>query len=125
MEFPIKVALAQAILVLPEGPGWWYKPKLWTGFPAVRCPRSSGPGVAPEGRCAGLVRVATRRAGAAWRGTRSSGCRDSFSEGVALLRVVARHDGGVAAASVSCSDAVRASRMRLLPCLFAPRTRRD
>ncbi|MFJ2314924.1 DNA ligase [Streptomyces sp. NPDC087846] len=28
MEFPIKVALAQAIPVLPEGPGWWYEPKL-------------------------------------------------------------------------------------------------
>ncbi|MFJ2923096.1 DNA ligase [Streptomyces sp. NPDC087307] len=28
MEFPIKVALAHAIPVLPEGPGWWYEPKL-------------------------------------------------------------------------------------------------
>ncbi|MFJ7200713.1 MULTISPECIES: hypothetical protein [unclassified Streptomyces] len=28
MEFPIKVALAQAVPVLPEGPGWWYEPKL-------------------------------------------------------------------------------------------------
>ncbi|MFE7112907.1 DNA ligase [Streptomyces sp. NPDC057575] len=27
MEFPIKVALAQAVPVLPEGPGWWYEPK--------------------------------------------------------------------------------------------------
>ncbi|MFG2219423.1 MULTISPECIES: DUF6233 domain-containing protein [unclassified Streptomyces] len=25
---PTKVALAQAVLVLPEGPGWWYEPKL-------------------------------------------------------------------------------------------------
>ncbi|MEU6925531.1 hypothetical protein [Streptomyces sp. NPDC046631] len=28
MEFPIKVALAQSVPVLPEGPGWWYEPKL-------------------------------------------------------------------------------------------------
>ncbi|MGY3064443.1 ATP-dependent DNA ligase [Streptomyces sp. TE3672] len=28
MEFPIKVALAQAAPTLPEGPGWWYEPKL-------------------------------------------------------------------------------------------------
>ncbi|MFD7533660.1 hypothetical protein ACFV8E_39670 [Streptomyces sp. NPDC059849] len=27
MEFPTKVALAQAVPVLPEGPGWWYEPK--------------------------------------------------------------------------------------------------
>ncbi|MEE1745264.1 hypothetical protein ACFYNF_38305 [Streptomyces sp. NPDC006641] len=28
MEFPIKVALAQAIPVLPEGSGWWYEPNV-------------------------------------------------------------------------------------------------
>lgn len=28
MEFPTKVALAKAVPVLPEGPGWWYEPKL-------------------------------------------------------------------------------------------------
>ncbi|MER6499180.1 DNA ligase [Streptomyces sp. NPDC001455] len=28
MEFPVKVALAQAVPVLPGGPGWWYEPKL-------------------------------------------------------------------------------------------------
>ncbi|WP_331763158.1 DNA ligase (plasmid) [Streptomyces sp. NBC_01369] len=28
MEFPIKVALAQAAPTIPEGPGWWYEPKL-------------------------------------------------------------------------------------------------
>ncbi|MFJ1847056.1 DNA ligase [Streptomyces sp. NPDC088146] len=28
MEFPIKVALAQAVPTLPDGPGWWYEPKL-------------------------------------------------------------------------------------------------
>lgn len=27
MEFPVKVALAQAAPVLPSGPGWWYEPK--------------------------------------------------------------------------------------------------
>ncbi|MFE7268494.1 hypothetical protein ACFU9B_42080 [Streptomyces sp. NPDC057592] len=27
MEFPTKVALAQTVPVLPEGPGWWYEPK--------------------------------------------------------------------------------------------------
>ncbi|MFD4232623.1 hypothetical protein [Streptomyces sp. NPDC058545] len=27
MEFPIKVALARAVPMLPEGPGWWYEPK--------------------------------------------------------------------------------------------------
>ncbi|MFE7795396.1 hypothetical protein [Streptomyces sp. NPDC057460] len=27
MEFPIKVALAQAVPTLPEGPGWWFEPK--------------------------------------------------------------------------------------------------
>ncbi|MFG2630651.1 DNA ligase [Streptomyces sp. NPDC048473] len=27
MEFPIKVALAQAVPTLPDGPGWWYEPK--------------------------------------------------------------------------------------------------
>ncbi|MFE7111494.1 hypothetical protein ACFU98_39265 [Streptomyces sp. NPDC057575] len=28
MKFPTKVALAQAVTVLPEGPGWWYEAKL-------------------------------------------------------------------------------------------------
>ncbi|MFF3959841.1 hypothetical protein ACFYY1_42820 [Streptomyces sp. NPDC001890] len=28
MEFPTKVALAQTVPVLPQGPGWWYEPKL-------------------------------------------------------------------------------------------------
>ncbi|WP_328624150.1 hypothetical protein OHA88_03395 [Streptomyces sp. NBC_00353] len=27
MEFPIKVALAQAVPTLPEGPGMWFEPK--------------------------------------------------------------------------------------------------
>ncbi|MEV0495783.1 ATP-dependent DNA ligase [Streptomyces atratus] len=27
MEFPIKVALAQAVSTLPDGPGWWFEPK--------------------------------------------------------------------------------------------------
>ncbi|WP_093897877.1 hypothetical protein [Streptomyces sp. Ncost-T10-10d] len=27
MEFPVKVALAQAVPTLPDGPGWWYEPK--------------------------------------------------------------------------------------------------
>ncbi|MFB7211755.1 hypothetical protein [Streptomyces sp. NPDC056255] len=27
VEFPTKVALAQAVPVLPDGPGWWYEPK--------------------------------------------------------------------------------------------------
>ncbi|MFF3787857.1 ATP-dependent DNA ligase [Streptomyces sp. NPDC001933] len=27
MEFPTNVALAQAVPVLPQGPGWWYEPK--------------------------------------------------------------------------------------------------
>ncbi|MFF3177965.1 DNA ligase [Streptomyces sp. NPDC057900] len=27
MEFPVKVALAQAVPTLPTGPGWWYEPK--------------------------------------------------------------------------------------------------
>ncbi|MFF8918998.1 hypothetical protein ACF08M_38310 [Streptomyces sp. NPDC015032] len=27
MEFPIRVALAKAVPVLPRGPGWWYEPK--------------------------------------------------------------------------------------------------
>ncbi|MFE7401870.1 DNA ligase [Streptomyces sp. NPDC057557] len=27
MEFPIKVALAQVVPILPDGPGWWYEPK--------------------------------------------------------------------------------------------------
>ncbi|MFE7113726.1 hypothetical protein ACFU98_47215 [Streptomyces sp. NPDC057575] len=27
MEFPTKVALAQTVPVLPQGPGWWYEPK--------------------------------------------------------------------------------------------------
>ncbi|MFE9953281.1 hypothetical protein ACFYRJ_38425 [Streptomyces sp. NPDC005531] len=27
MEFPIKVALTQAVPTLPEGPGWWFEPK--------------------------------------------------------------------------------------------------
>ncbi|OKI41303.1 hypothetical protein A6A29_38230 [Streptomyces sp. TSRI0281] len=27
MEFPIRVALARAVPVLPRGPGWWYEPK--------------------------------------------------------------------------------------------------
>ncbi|MGY4920672.1 hypothetical protein ACWD9K_36955 [Streptomyces sp. 900116325] len=27
MDFPIKVALAQAVPTLPEGPGWWFEPK--------------------------------------------------------------------------------------------------
>ncbi|MDX3324731.1 DNA ligase [Streptomyces sp. ME02-6979-3A] len=27
MEFPVKVALAQAVPVLPDGPDWWYEPK--------------------------------------------------------------------------------------------------
>ncbi|MGW2844392.1 ATP-dependent DNA ligase [Streptomyces sp. NPDC001274] len=28
MEFPVKVALAQAVPTLPDGPGWWYEPKI-------------------------------------------------------------------------------------------------
>ncbi|MGW1409412.1 ATP-dependent DNA ligase [Streptomyces sp. NPDC002403] len=28
MDFPIKVALAQAAPTIPEGPGWWFEPKL-------------------------------------------------------------------------------------------------
>ncbi|WP_406408820.1 hypothetical protein [Streptomyces sp. NBC_01643] len=27
MEFPIKVALAQAVPTLPDGLGWWFEPK--------------------------------------------------------------------------------------------------
>ncbi len=27
MEYPIRPALAQAVPVIPEGPGWWYEPK--------------------------------------------------------------------------------------------------
>lgn len=27
MEFPVKVALAQAVAALPDGPNWWYEPK--------------------------------------------------------------------------------------------------
>lgn len=27
VDFPTKVALAQAVPTLPEGPGWWYEPK--------------------------------------------------------------------------------------------------
>ncbi|MEU0630745.1 hypothetical protein [Streptomyces sp. NPDC005989] len=27
MEFPTKVALAQTVPLLPQGPGWWYEPK--------------------------------------------------------------------------------------------------
>lgn len=27
MDFPIEVALARPVAVLPEGPGWWYEPK--------------------------------------------------------------------------------------------------
>ncbi|MFJ3083002.1 DNA ligase [Streptomyces halstedii] len=27
MEFPVKVALAQAVPLLPDGPDWWYEPK--------------------------------------------------------------------------------------------------
>ncbi|MER5618755.1 hypothetical protein [Streptomyces sp. NPDC002215] len=34
MEFPTKVALAQAVPVLPQGPGWWYEPK-YDGFRAL------------------------------------------------------------------------------------------
>ncbi|WP_330249178.1 hypothetical protein OHA33_44855 (plasmid) [Streptomyces sp. NBC_00562] len=26
MEFPIEVALARPVPVLPHGPGWWYEP---------------------------------------------------------------------------------------------------
>ncbi|MET7551547.1 hypothetical protein ABZS94_38670 [Streptomyces sp. NPDC005500] len=26
MDFPIKVALAQAVPTLPDGPGWWFEP---------------------------------------------------------------------------------------------------
>ncbi|MEV5200518.1 DUF6233 domain-containing protein [Streptomyces sp. NPDC053720] len=38
VKLPIKVALAQAAPTTPEGPGWWYEPKLWTGLAAVHCP---------------------------------------------------------------------------------------
>ncbi|WP_069751744.1 hypothetical protein [Streptomyces sp. EN16] len=27
MEYPVKPALAQAVPVIPDGPGWWYEPK--------------------------------------------------------------------------------------------------
>ncbi|MGW9245701.1 ATP-dependent DNA ligase [Streptomyces badius] len=27
MEYPIRPALAQAVSVIPDGPGWWYEPK--------------------------------------------------------------------------------------------------
>jgi ATP-dependent DNA ligase len=27
VELPISVALARAVPVLPQGPGWWYEPK--------------------------------------------------------------------------------------------------
>ncbi|MEV5854605.1 ATP-dependent DNA ligase [Streptomyces anulatus] len=27
MEYPVKVALAQAVPVIPDGPDWWYEPK--------------------------------------------------------------------------------------------------
>ncbi|MEU5416045.1 Tn3 family transposase [Streptomyces clavifer] len=37
MDFPVDVALARAVPVLPHGP-YWYEPKLWTEFPPVRCP---------------------------------------------------------------------------------------
>lgn len=38
MEFPVQVALAELVPVLPATPGWWYEIKLWTGFESVRCP---------------------------------------------------------------------------------------
>ncbi|MFJ8828259.1 hypothetical protein ACIREE_41900 [Streptomyces sp. NPDC102467] len=28
MEYPVEVALAQQVPALPEGPGWWFEPKL-------------------------------------------------------------------------------------------------
>ncbi|MGW7332210.1 ATP-dependent DNA ligase [Streptomyces sp. NPDC054840] len=28
MEFPVSVALAQSVSVLPSGEGWWFEPKL-------------------------------------------------------------------------------------------------
>ncbi|MFD8566661.1 ATP-dependent DNA ligase [Streptomyces sp. NPDC059639] len=28
MEYPVEVALAEQVMVLPEGEGWWYEPKL-------------------------------------------------------------------------------------------------
>ncbi|MER5747103.1 DNA ligase [Streptomyces sp. NPDC002225] len=28
LEFPVEVALAQAVPALPDGPGWWYEPKI-------------------------------------------------------------------------------------------------
>ncbi|WP_276314386.1 hypothetical protein [Streptomyces sp. WAC 01529] len=27
MEYPVAVALAESVTVLPRGPGWWYEPK--------------------------------------------------------------------------------------------------
>ncbi|MFE7268289.1 hypothetical protein ACFU9B_40880 [Streptomyces sp. NPDC057592] len=35
VEFPIKVALAQAVPNLPDGPGWWFEPKKYR-FSRVR-----------------------------------------------------------------------------------------
>ncbi|MGW2088737.1 hypothetical protein ACWCQ6_27420, partial [Streptomyces sp. NPDC001880] len=56
VEFPTKVALAQAVPVLPQGPGWWYEPK-YDGFRALLY-------TAPRGRAGAVADPARgRRAG--------------------------------------------------------------
>jgi hypothetical protein len=32
VEAFVSVALAKVVPRLPSGAGWWYEPKLWTGF---------------------------------------------------------------------------------------------
>lgn len=49
MEYPVAVALAEAVTRLPHGPGWWYEPKfdghrliMWRTEETTRCHTRSG-----------------------------------------------------------------------------------
>lgn len=112
MDFPVAVALAQPVPVLPTGPGWWFEPKLdghrmvlWCEADRVRLQSRSGRDV--TGVWADLARAARRLPAG------------TVLDGEAVVYVAGRVDFGAAQARAASSPARAAQLAARWPASFA------